>query len=70
MYKAKDILIGVLIAYVALDIVLAYMLEKDNKSLLDKVMSSLDNRKTLYALAIAAVVGVIASMVSAGKLRM
>lgn len=56
----KDILIGALVAYVVIDLMMAYTMKKTMPSLVEKMVSSLDDQSAMVAIVVGLLVGGIA----------
>ena len=56
----KDILIGVLVAYVVIDVSISMLAKRSYPSLIEKMMSGLDQENVMMACVIGVLVGVLA----------
>ena len=56
----KDVVIGLLVAYIVVDIMMAYALKKRYPSLMEKTLSSLNNQGTVVAIIIGLLLGLMA----------
>lgn len=55
----KDILIGVLVAYVVIDVMMAYAMKRSSPSCLEKAMAAMSDQSGLVAVIIGVLVGVV-----------
>lgn len=60
MQHLKDILIGLLVAYVVADLLISFLAKRKHPSLVEKLVSSLDEENMIMAAIIAVLSGVLA----------
>ena len=56
----KDIILGILVAYVAIDLMLAYAVKRSSPSCLEKMMDYMGTQSGLIAIAVGVLVGLVA----------
>ena len=60
MRHLKDILIGILVTYVVIDLLISMLANRNHPSLLEKMLSGLDEENIMMACVIGILVGVLA----------
>lgn len=55
----KDVLIGVLVAYVVIDVMLAYAMKRSSPSCLEKAMEALNDQSGIVIMIVGALAGVV-----------
>lgn len=55
----KDVLLGVLMAYVVIDMMIAYTMKQSSPSCLEKMVESISNQSGIVAVIVGVIVGVV-----------
>ena len=57
----KDLIIGILVTYVSCDILLGFIIYKNNPSILSNLEDSMNNSKSIIAICVSIVIGCLLS---------